>query len=135
MDKIRRERARLCHPCRESPFNRSGGGRDAAAQSGYGNRAARIRRTAGLLRSTAESRRVDNGRMLRELRVQLEYGDLDRGIRASLDEHQAVEAVLCSPPGSSTTTMPSGGYQAWHSCAPCAVNAARTCQHAASPPS
>jgi nucleoside-diphosphate-sugar epimerase len=35
----------------------------------------------------AESRRVDNGRMLRELKVQLEYGDLDQGIRASLDEH------------------------------------------------
>jgi nucleoside-diphosphate-sugar epimerase len=37
----------------------------------------------------AESRRADNGRMLRELKVQLEYGDLDRGIQASLDEQQA----------------------------------------------
>ena len=35
----------------------------------------------------AESRRADNTRMLRELKVQLEYGDLDRGIRASLNEH------------------------------------------------
>lgn len=34
----------------------------------------------------AESRRVDNGRMLRELKVQLDYRDLDLGIRASLDE-------------------------------------------------
>ena len=34
----------------------------------------------------AESRRADNGRMLRELQVQLQYRDLDFGIRASLDE-------------------------------------------------
>lgn len=33
----------------------------------------------------AESRRADNSRMLRELKVQLEYRDLDRGIRASLE--------------------------------------------------
>ena len=39
----------------------------------------------------AESRRADNGRMLRELKVQLEYRELDRGIRASLDEHRAAE--------------------------------------------
>jgi nucleoside-diphosphate-sugar epimerase len=32
----------------------------------------------------AESRRADNGRMLRELGVELEYHDLDQGIRASL---------------------------------------------------
>ena len=35
----------------------------------------------------AESRRADNSRMLRELRVQLEYRDLDQGIRASLERH------------------------------------------------
>jgi nucleoside-diphosphate-sugar epimerase len=34
----------------------------------------------------AESRRADNGRMLRELKVRLEYRDLDQGIRDSLDE-------------------------------------------------
>jgi nucleoside-diphosphate-sugar epimerase len=34
----------------------------------------------------AESRRVDNRRMLEELGVRLEYHDLDVGIRASLDE-------------------------------------------------
>jgi nucleoside-diphosphate-sugar epimerase len=34
-----------------------------------------------------ESRRVDNGRMLRELGVVLEYPDLDAGIRASLGEN------------------------------------------------
>jgi nucleoside-diphosphate-sugar epimerase len=34
----------------------------------------------------AESRRVDNGRMLGELGVALEYQDLDAGIRACLDE-------------------------------------------------
>jgi len=33
----------------------------------------------------AESRRVDNSRMLEELGVQLKYRDLDAGIRASLD--------------------------------------------------
>jgi len=33
-----------------------------------------------------ESRRVDNGRMLKELGVELEYRDLDVGIRASLEE-------------------------------------------------
>lgn len=35
-----------------------------------------------------ESRRVDNGRMLRELAVSLAYGDLDEGIRASLIDAQ-----------------------------------------------
>jgi nucleoside-diphosphate-sugar epimerase len=35
----------------------------------------------------AESRRADNGRMLRELKVQLAYLDLDQGIRASLHEN------------------------------------------------
>jgi nucleoside-diphosphate-sugar epimerase len=39
----------------------------------------------------AESRRADNGRMLRELDVRLEYADLDRGIRASLDEHREAQ--------------------------------------------
>jgi nucleoside-diphosphate-sugar epimerase len=34
----------------------------------------------------SESRRIDNGRMLRELGVALAYGDLDAGIRASLDQ-------------------------------------------------
>jgi nucleoside-diphosphate-sugar epimerase len=34
----------------------------------------------------SESRRADNGRMLRELDIQLEYGDIDRGIRDSLNE-------------------------------------------------
>jgi nucleoside-diphosphate-sugar epimerase len=34
----------------------------------------------------AESRRVDNSRMLEELGVALEYHDLDVGIRASLEE-------------------------------------------------
>jgi hypothetical protein len=34
----------------------------------------------------AESRRVDNRRMLAELGVSLAYGDLDAGIRASLEE-------------------------------------------------
>jgi hypothetical protein len=33
----------------------------------------------------AESRRVDNGRMLGELGVALEYRDLDAGIRACLE--------------------------------------------------
>lgn len=33
-----------------------------------------------------ESRRIDNSRMLRELGVQLRYGDVDDGIRASLEE-------------------------------------------------
>lgn len=33
-----------------------------------------------------ESRRVDNGRMLKELGVELEYRELDVGIRASLEE-------------------------------------------------
>jgi nucleoside-diphosphate-sugar epimerase len=36
----------------------------------------------------AESRRADNGRMLRELKVQLEYRNLDFGIRASLDQDE-----------------------------------------------
>jgi len=36
----------------------------------------------------AESRRADNSRMLRELNVQLQYRDLDFGIRASLDEDE-----------------------------------------------
>jgi nucleoside-diphosphate-sugar epimerase len=35
-----------------------------------------------------ESRRVDNARMLQELGVELEYFDLDVGIRASLEESQ-----------------------------------------------
>jgi nucleoside-diphosphate-sugar epimerase len=35
----------------------------------------------------AESRRVDNSRMLRELEVRLEYRELDQGIRASLLEN------------------------------------------------
>lgn len=35
----------------------------------------------------AESRRVDGGRLQRELDVQFEYRDLDAGIRASLGEH------------------------------------------------
>jgi nucleoside-diphosphate-sugar epimerase len=34
----------------------------------------------------AESRRVDNGRMLKELGVELEYRELDSGIRARLVE-------------------------------------------------
>jgi nucleoside-diphosphate-sugar epimerase len=41
----------------------------------------------------AESRRADNGRMLRELKVQLEYRDLDFGIRASLDEDEHLTAL------------------------------------------
>jgi nucleoside-diphosphate-sugar epimerase len=36
----------------------------------------------------AESRRVDNRRMLQELGVRLEYQDIDVGIRASLDESE-----------------------------------------------
>jgi nucleoside-diphosphate-sugar epimerase len=36
----------------------------------------------------AESRRIDNGRMLRDLGVELEYPDLDAGIRGSLDERR-----------------------------------------------
>jgi nucleoside-diphosphate-sugar epimerase len=35
----------------------------------------------------AESRKADNGRMLRELKVRLEYSELDRGIRASLSQN------------------------------------------------
>jgi nucleoside-diphosphate-sugar epimerase len=41
----------------------------------------------------AESRRADNGRMLRELKVQLEYGDLSQGVRASLDERGSASGV------------------------------------------
>jgi nucleoside-diphosphate-sugar epimerase len=37
-------------------------------------------------RTVGESRRVDNGRMLKELGVELEYRDLDAGIGASLEE-------------------------------------------------
>lgn len=52
----------------------------------------------------AESRRADNGRMLRELDVQLEYSDLDRGIRASLDGHRAEQPD--STPRSVDVTRP-----------------------------
>jgi hypothetical protein len=41
----------------------------------------------------AESRRADNGRMLRELKDQLEYRYLDFGIRASLDEDEHPTAL------------------------------------------
>ena len=39
----------------------------------------------------AESRRAHNGRMLRELHIQLEYGDIDRGISASLGQFPGAE--------------------------------------------
>jgi nucleoside-diphosphate-sugar epimerase len=43
-----------------------------------------VKRTAAV--REIESRRVDNGRMLAELGVALQYHDLDAGIRASLEE-------------------------------------------------
>jgi nucleoside-diphosphate-sugar epimerase len=51
------------------------------------SRAAAMRELSASARSfLAESRRVDNRRMLAELGVSLAYGDLDAGIRASLEE-------------------------------------------------
>ncbi|WP_456375759.1 SDR family oxidoreductase [Thiolapillus sp.] len=43
--------------------------------------------SAGMRSYLAESRRIDNGRMLRELGVTLRYPDLDSGLRACFPEH------------------------------------------------
>jgi hypothetical protein len=45
---------------------------------------ARSRLNAGMLSFLEESRRLDNGKMLRELGVELRYGDLASGLAASI---------------------------------------------------
>lgn len=54
------------------------------------SRAEALRSVSASARSfLAESRRIDNRRMIAELGVTLEYGDLDAGIRASLPDAQS----------------------------------------------
>jgi nucleoside-diphosphate-sugar epimerase len=50
---------------------------------------ARISMSEDRLSFLDESRRVDNSRLLDELRVQLRYADVDDGIRASLQQHDS----------------------------------------------